>query len=192
MPSLISSSLIKILKSRIFGVLRRSETALFLIDIGRSGHKFKAENELYQLLLSDCKLVLTRARNHSCEIAIFGVMGIYPRFFDILRKCKKRLSKASKPARRHQNRLKPLNYGQTHGFRDFSVFQKIHYFLRFWSSFLAQLLPLLACKIPGRQQCQKINFDISLWKTSFRGIFRRQIRIKHLIFSQNHVLQFFS
>ena len=101
----------KILKSWIFGVFRQSENVVFLIDIGRMGSHFEAENELYSLLLSDCKLVLTRARNDSHEMAIFGVLGVYPRFFDISRKCKKRLSKASKPPQRHQNRLKPLNDG---------------------------------------------------------------------------------
>ena len=91
--------------------MRRSETELILIDIGRAGSHLKAENELYLLLLSDCKLVLTLARNGSYEMAIFVVLGIYPRFFDIFKKCKKRLSKASKPPQKHQNRFKALNYG---------------------------------------------------------------------------------
>ena len=73
----------KILKSRILGFWRRSETELIQIDIGRAGPHFKAENELYSLHLSDCKLVLTRARNDSYEMSIFAVLGVYPRFFDI-------------------------------------------------------------------------------------------------------------
>ena len=83
----------EILKSWIFGVLGRSETELIQVDIGRARLHLKAENEVYPPLLSDCKLVLTRARNDSYEMAIFGVLGIYSRFLDILKKCQEWPSK---------------------------------------------------------------------------------------------------